>query len=288
MSQTCSYTTQEMMVSVCSRLIRDYECVFIGVGIPLLAGVVASKIHAPNSVIIYEAGGIGAISRRLPWSISDNATTDNALVATELWRALGDVQRGFVDVAVVGGAQIDRYGNLNTTVIIGPGKSYRNPSNRLPGSGGSNDLASSAKRTLIVMRLEKRKFVQKLDYITSPGFLGGPGDRQKAGLSGGGPEAVITDKCIFRFNRETGEMYLDELFPGVTAEEVRSLVDWNMKAAPRLKEVSPPTAEEIGVMHMIDPMGVVLGSKSRQEAQPFEDYYSTMKSCYESLKLDLG
>lgn len=285
MSSACSYTTQEMMVAACSRLIKNNECVFIGVGIPLLAGVVASKIHAPDSVIIYEAGGIGAVSRRLPWSISDNATTDNALVATELWRALGDVQRGFVDVAVVGGAQIDRYGNLNTTAIIGPDKTYSQPASRLPGSGGSNDLASSAKRTLIVMRLEKRKFVGKLDYLTSPGYLGGPGEREKAGLRGGGPEAVITDKCIFRFNKATGEMYLDELFPGVTVEEVKSMIDWDLKVAPLLKEVSPPTGEEVRTMHMIDPLGVVLGGKSRQEAQPFDEYYETMKSCYESIVL---
>ncbi len=285
MSSTCSYTTQEMMVSACSRLIRNSECVFIGVGIPLLAGVVASKIHAPDSVIIYEAGGIGAVSRRLPWSISDNATTDNALVATELWRALGDVQRGYVDVAVVGGAQVDRFGNLNTTAIIGPGKTYQRPASRLPGSGGSNDLASSARRTIIVMRLEKRKFVRKVDYLTSPGYLGGPGEREKAGLRGGGPEAVVTNKGIFRFDPDTREMYLDELFPGVSVEEVKSLVEWDLKTASCLKEVSPPTEEEIRIMHMIDPMGVVLGSKSTQESQPFEDYYRIMKSCYESIVL---
>ncbi|MCL6611920.1 MAG: glutaconate CoA-transferase [Peptococcaceae bacterium] len=283
MSPACSYTTQEMMVSACSRLIRNNECVFIGVGIPLLAGVVASKIHAPDSVIVYEAGGIGAVSRRLPWSISDNATTDNALVATELWRALGDVQRGYIDLAVVGGAQIDRFGNLNTTVIFGPDGTYQRPASRLPGSGGSNDLASSAGRTLIVMKLEKRKFVKKLDYLTSPGYLGGRGERERAGLRGGGPEAVITDKGIFRFDPETGEMYLDELFPGVTAEEVKSLVDWDLKVAPSPKTVAPPTEKEIRVMRMVDPLGVVLGSKSKQEVQPFEEYFRTMKSCYESM-----
>lgn len=285
MVMSIAYTTQEMMVSACSRLIKNNECVFIGVGIPLLAGVVASKIHAPDSVIIYEAGGIGAVSRRLPWSISDNATTDNALMATELWRALGDVQRGYVDVAVVGGAQIDKYGNLNTTAIIGPDKTYQRPTRRLPGSGGSNDLASSAKRILIVMRLEKRKFVEKLDYMTSPGYLGGPGEREKAGLRGGGPEAVITDRCIFRFDPATKEMYLDELFPGVTVEEVKSHVGWDLKVGLCLKEVPPPTEKEIQIMRMIDPLGVVLGRKSNQEAQPFEDYYMTMKSCYESIVL---
>ncbi|MBF7083645.1 glutaconate CoA-transferase [Desulfallas sp. Bu1-1] len=280
-----NYSAQEFMVSACSRLIKDNECVFIGVGIPLLAGVVASKIHAPNSVLIYEAGGIGAISRRLPWSISDNATTDNALVATELWRVLGDVQRGFVDVAVIGGAQIDKFGNLNTTAIIGPDKSYQKPQTRLPGSGGANDLASSAKRLLIIMRLENRKFVEKLDYITSPGFLAGPGCREKAGLKGGGPEAVITNKCIFRFDPLTKEMYLDELFPGVTIEEVRSDVGWDLKISSDIKIVEPPTEKEIEIMHKIDPLGVVLGRKSIQENQSFEDYYQIMKKCYESMAL---
>jgi len=280
-----AYTTQELMVSACSRLIKDNERVFIGVGIPLLAGVVASKIHAPNSVLIYEAGGVGAITRRLPWSISDNATTDNALVATELWRVLGDVQRGYVDVAVIGGAQIDKYGNLNTTAIIGPGKSYQQPLTRLPGSGGANDLASSAKRLLIIMRLEKRKFVEKLDYITSPGFLSGPGQREKAGLKGGGPEAVITNKCIFRFDSQTKEMYLAELFPGISVDEVKSEVGWDLKIASQIKQVAPPTQQEIEIMHKTDPLGVVLGSKSIQESQSFEDYYQTMKTSYESIVL---
>ncbi len=279
------YTTQELMVSACSRLIKDGECVFIGVGIPLLAGVVASKIHAPNSVLIYEAGGVGPNSRRLPWTISDNATTDNALMATELWRVLGDVQRGFIDVAVIGGAQIDKYGNLNTTAIIGEGKTYHMPTTRLPGSGGGNDLASSAKRVLVIMRLEKRKFVEKLDYITSPGFISGPGAREKAGLKGGGPEAVITDKCIFRFDPLTKEMYLDELFPGITVDEVRENVGWDMKVGSRLKQITPPTEEEIKIMHKIDPLGVVLGSKSKQENQSFEEYYQVMKKSYESMDL---
>ncbi|WP_347491215.1 CoA-transferase subunit beta [Desulfoscipio sp. XC116] len=280
-----NYTTQEFMVSACSRLINDNECVFIGVGIPLLAGVVASKIHAPNSVLIYEAGGVGSNSRRLPWSISDNATTDNALMATELWRVLGDVQRGFVDVAVIGGAQIDKYGNLNTTAIIGDGKTYQHPTIRLPGSGGGNDLASSAKRVLIIMRMENRKFVEKLDYITSPGFIAGPGERKKVGLKGGGPQAVITNKCIFRFDSLTKEMYLDELFPGVTVNEIKAVVGWDLKVGSNLKQVAPPTKEEIEIMHRIDPLGVVLGSKSRQEEQSFEDYYRIMKECYESIAL---
>ncbi|SFH15851.1 glutaconate CoA-transferase subunit B [Desulfotomaculum arcticum] len=280
-----NYTTQEFMVSACSRLIKDNECVFIGVGIPLLAGVVASKIHATNSVLIYEAGGVGAVSRRLPWSISDNATTDNALVATELWRVLGDVQRGFIDVAVIGGAQIDKFGNLNTTVIMGPGNSYQKPKSRLPGSGGANDLASSAKRVLIIMKLEKRKFVEKLDYITSPGFITGREAREEFGLKGGGPEAVITNKCIFRFDPSSKEMYLDELFPGVTVEEVKSDVGWELKLAEDIKTVNPPTAKEIEIMHKIDPLGVVLGSKSAQGNQSFDEYYEIMKKCYESIAL---
>jgi len=155
----------------------------------------------------------------------------------------------------------------------------------LPGSGGGNDLASSVKRVLIIMRLEKRKFVEKLDYITSPGFIDGPGAREKAGLKGGGPEAVITNKCIFRFDPETKEMYINELFPGVTVEEIKSGVGWDVKAAPHLKKVEPPTEKEIEIMHRIDPMGVVLGSKSTQESKSFEEYYKIMKECYESMAL---
>lgn len=277
------YTNQELMASVCARFIRDYEYVFLGVGVPVLAGSVAIKTHAPNAVIVYEAGGIGPISRRIPRTVSDSPTTENALGATELWRVLGDMQRGFIDLAILGGAQIDKYGNLNSTVITGKEGSYEQPRVRLAGSGGANDAASSAKRVLIAAQLREGRFVEKLDFLTSPGYLGGPGEREKAGLRGRGPEAVITDKCVFRFDPSTKEMFLSELFPGITAEEVKAAVGWELKVAPELKEVSPPTEEEVRIMRAIDPIGIILGGRSFREAGSFEDYYERTKRGYESV-----
>lgn len=277
------YTNEELMVSVCSHFIKDYERVFVGIGIPLLAALVAVRRHAPNAVLIFEAGGIGPMTRRMIWSIGDNSTTDNALMATELWRTLGDLQRGFVDRGVIGGAQIDKFGNLNTTVITGENGTYEKPAVRLSGAGGANDIASSVKRFVVVMRLAKRGFVEKLDYLTSPGYLGGGGERWKIGLKGGGPEAVITNKCVFRFDSVTKEMFLEEIYPGVEIDEIQTEVGWDLKIAPNVKETPPPLAEEIRIMRGADPLGIMLGGKSSiKEGESFDEYYTKLKAAYQS------
>lgn len=281
------YTREELMVSVCSHFIKDYESVFVGIGIPLLAASVAVRLHAPNAVLLFEGGGIGPITRRTIFSVGDNSTTDNALVATDLWRVLGDVQRGFIDLGVIGGAQIDRYGNVNSTVILGDGATYERPVVRLGGAGGANDIASSAKRFIIIMRLEKRRFVERLDYLTSPGYLGGGKKRKEMGLRGGGPEAVITSKCVLKFDPVTKEMFLDQVFPGVSVEEIKENIDWDLKINSFLKETRPPLKEEIEAMHTIDPMGILLGSKSRIESGSFGEYYEVLKAAYESIVLPI-
>lgn len=282
------YSTQELMAAVCAREIKDKELVFVGVGIPMLAGLVATKTHAKNTVLVYEAGGLGAMSRRLPYTISDNPTTDNALMAGEMWRVFADTQCGMVDKGVVGGAQIDKYGNLNTTVITKNGtKSYKEPAIRLPGSGGANDIASSCKETIIVMRLEPGKFVERVDYITTPGYIDGPGAREKAGLRWGGPTAVITNKCILRFDNKTKEMYLDSLYPGVTVEEITTIIKWDLKVAKELKTVEPPLVEQLEIMHKMDPNGIILGTKTVTKEESFEDFYQKMKSAYNSVTIEL-
>lgn len=278
------YSTNELMASICAREINNDERVFVGVGIPLLAGMVAINSHAPQATILYEGGGIGSISRRIPWTISDNPTTENALVATEMWRVFADTQRGFVDKGVIGGAQIDKYGNLNTTAIIGT-KSYEKPTVRLPGSGGANDIASSCKHTIIVMRLEKERFVKKVDYITSPGYLDGPGSREQAGLRWGGPISVVTNKCLFRFNDQTKEMYLQAVYPNVSIEQVKAEVQWELEIAKDVREVNPPLVDEIEIMRRLDPMNIILGSKTVSSVEDFEDYYQMMKKSYESVQL---
>jgi glutaconate CoA-transferase subunit B len=280
------YSTAEMMCSVVSRQIRNDDVVFIGVGIPLIAGLVAVSRHSPEAILVYEGGGIGARTRRIPWTISDNPTTDNALAAVQMWRVFGDQQRGFITLGIIGGAEIDRFGNLNTTVILGDRGTYLRPKVRLPGSGGANDIASSAVRTVIMLRLEKGKFVNRLQYLTSPGYLSGPGDREKAGLYGTGPVMVVTDRCIFGFGEKTKEMYLMKLYPGVKADDIRQLVEWDLNISSSLQEVEPPTEEELRVMRSFDSMGFILKQKSPGQLETFDDFCKNMKCAYESIRLD--
>jgi len=286
MNQAPDFSTAELMASVVARQVRNDDVVFIGVGIPLIAGIVAVCTHAPGAILVYEGGGIGARTRRIPWTISDNPTTDNALAATQMWRVFGDQQRGFITLGIIGGAEIDRFGNLNTTVIPGPGGSYARPKVRLPGSGGANDIASSALRTIIMMRLQKGKFVKRVQYLTSPGFLDGPGARERAGLHGSGPVMVVTDRCVFGFDDRTKEMTLQKLYPCVKVEEVKALVDWELAVSPDLEEMEPPTEEQLRAMRTYDSMGLVLEKKSARQGESFEEFCRQMKCSYESMRLD--
>jgi glutaconate CoA-transferase subunit B len=281
-----NYVTTELMASVVASMIKNDDVVFVGVGIPLIAGIVAVGTHAPEAILIYEGGGIGAKTRRVPWTISDNPTTDNALAAAQMWRVFSDQQRGLVTLGIIGGAEIDPFGNLNTTVIYGPGGSYEKPMIRLPGSGGANDIASSALRTIIMMRLEKGKFVERIQFITSPGYLSGPGAREKAGLLGHGPVAVITQKCVFGFDENTKEMYLKQLYSGVTVEDIKKLVDWDLKVSDTLSEVEPPTEEQVRIMRTFDPMNLILGKKSDLKNGSFDSYYTQIKKGYDSIDLN--
>ena len=282
------YSISELMAAVTARMIRNDEVAFIGVGIPLISAIVAVNTHAPEAILVFEGGGIGARARRMPWTISDTPTTENALVAGPMHHVFGDQQRGYITLGIIGGAEVDRFGNINTTGIFGADGSYPHPKVRLPGSGGGNDIASSAQRTIIMMRLQKGKFVEKVDYITSPGYLSGPGAREKAGLRGKGPVAVVTDRCVFKFDEEIKEMYLAALYPNVTVEQIKSLVDWDLKVSPNLSLVDPPTEDQIKVMNTFDPLGTVLGNKSMKGTiVPFEDYYRGMKQGYASVNLSL-
>lgn len=279
------FTTKELMAVCCAHEIKNGELVFVGIGLPMMGGLVAAKTHAKDAIFVYEGGGVGGMSRRVPWSIADNPTAENALMIHEMWRLFSDGQAGYINRGVIGGAQIDKFGNLNTTAIIGD-KSYASPVVRLPGSGGANDIASSCGETTIVMQLDKG-FVEKIDFITSPGHLTGPGSRKKAGLVGRGPSAVITQKCIFRFDEQTKEMYLDALFPGVTIEAIKEQVGWNLQISPNVKAVVTPTVEELEIIHTLDPKGIMLGAKSDDE-EDFNEFFQLMKQAYEAVELDLG
>jgi glutaconate CoA-transferase subunit B len=286
MTYAKDFSTSELMGAAVARQIRNDDVAFIGVGIPLMAGIVAVATHAPKAILVYEGGGIGARTRRVPWTISDNPTTDHAIAATQMWRVFSDQQRGLITLGIIGGAEIDRFGNLNTTVILGSEGTYSRPKIRLPGSGGANDIASSAGRLIIMMRLQKGKFVDHIQYVTSPGYLTGPGAREKAGLSGKGPVMVMTEKCTFGFDEKTKEMYLQTLHPGSNLEDIKQFVGWNLKISPDLKETEPPTEEQICIMRNYDPMGFVLGSKSKSRIESFDEFFEKVRRGYQAIKLN--
>ena len=270
------YRPVHQMAASTAREIRDGEVVMVGVGLPLMAGALAREDHAPHSTILFESGTVGAQSRRMPWSISDSATSDFALSCMEMWRMLGDVQAGYINVGVVGGAQIDRYGNLNSTVILGEGN-YACPKVRMPGSGGANDIASSCGRTIIMMRLKNNNFVHQLDYMTSPGHLKGYDSRARAGLRGGGPEVVVTDRAIFRFQDEDKGIYLAEIDDISNLQQIKDLVNWPLKVSPNLKQMEAPSAKQLEIMARLDPFGIILGAGEGIDYDDFEKYSGAME-----------
>ncbi|MCL6612010.1 MAG: glutaconate CoA-transferase [Peptococcaceae bacterium] len=260
-----NYTASELMAITTCKEFRDWEVAFVGIGIPLVAGILAKRLHAPNLSIVYESGSIGPEKFRVDFNVGDSSAADGALCLTSEWRVFGDLQGGYYDIGVLGGAQIDRYGNLNTTAIFGGGD-YRRPKVRLPGSGGGNDIGSSVGRVVIMMRLEKHRFVPRVDYITTPGYLdGSPGARERAGLLGGGPVAVVTSKGVFRFHPETREMYLHTIYPGVEAEEIRQSVGWDLKIAGDLQVAPDPSEAELAALRAADPANLILGGAGARE-----------------------
>jgi glutaconate CoA-transferase subunit B len=271
-----NYTPSELMVVATSREIKNGEIIFAGVGIPCLGAQVATLTHAPNANIVLEGGVFGSRARRIILGVADNACGEGAKAQGAQWRTFADLQGGHFDVGMLSGAQVDKFGNLNSTAIFGKGD-YHKPSIRFPGSGGANDIASSANRTVLMIPLEKRKFVEHVDYITSPGYLDGGISREKAGLLGGGPAAVITDKAIFRFDQTTKEMYLDSTHPSVTVEEVKASVSWSLKTAKNVKVTPPPTSEELRIIRLLDPLGIYIGNGL--EHISFEAYIKMLEDC---------
>ncbi|GIW05932.1 MAG: 3-oxoadipate--succinyl-CoA transferase subunit B [Dehalococcoidia bacterium] len=244
------YTRAEMMVVAAARELRDRDVVFVGVGIPTLATILAKRTHAPNLWLLTESGIVGAMPTRLPLSIADPClvTGTQAIVSTvELFSLY--LQRGWIDVGFLGGAQVDRFGNINSTVI-GP---YEKPAVRFPGSGGACEIASLSKRTMIIMPQGKRRFVEKLDFLTTPGYLTGGDARQRAGLLGGGPSVVVTDLGLFRFDPVTKEMYLATVHRGVTVDQVRENTGWDLRVAEDLQVTPDPSEEELRVVRELDP-----------------------------------
>ncbi|MEJ2012261.1 MAG: CoA-transferase [Anaerolineales bacterium] len=248
------YSANEMMIVSAARALAEARSVLVGVGLPNIACNLARRTVAPDLVLIYESGVIGARPARLPLSIGDPT-----IVSGAAWTGpmpdlfLYILQGGRIDAALLGTAQIDRWGNLNSTVI-GP---YEAPKVRLPGSGGACDIAINARRTLIITRLSSRTFVSSLDFHTTPGHTDFATDVHSRAVAGSGPELVITDRALFRFAEDEGEMELASLHPGVTKEQVEDHVGWPLKAAPEISSTPPPTPAELKIIREeLDPEGL--------------------------------
>lgn len=251
------YTLSELLACVASRLLEDNRAVFVGTGLPMIATMLAQRTHAPHVLIIFEAGGVGPQVPVLPISVGDSRTFHKAVAASSMHDVMSAAQAGYIDYGFLGAAAMDAYGNLNTTVI----GDWDAPKVRLPGSGGANDVGSFCWRTLYIMRNQsKRTFMEELDFITTPGWLGGPGEREKAGLPAGcGPYRVITQLGVYGFDAESKRLALLSLHPGVTVDEVQANSSFEIIIPDDVPVTQPPTAEERRVLRDIDPTGMVLG-----------------------------
>lgn len=242
---TNSYNANELMICSASRLMEDNSTVFIGTGIPMLAGALAQKMHAPNLISIFEFGGTGAILEELPLAVGERRSFHKALAASGILDIVETAQRGFVDYGFLGGAQIDPYGNLNSTVI----GDHDHPKVRLPGSGGGNDVGSHCWRTIAIMKHDRLRFVEKVDFITTPGYLDGPGARERAGLPPGtGPYRVVTTLGILGYDQDSKRMKLLALQPGAEVEEVLENTGFELLLADEISSNPPPTPEELRIL----------------------------------------
>ncbi len=257
------YTTNEIMTVSAARMLRNGAVCFVGIGLPSKAANLARLTHAPEAVLIYESGPIGAKPTVLPLSIGDGElaeTADTVVSTPEIFRYW--LQGGRIDVGFLGAAQLDRYANLNTTVI-GP---YASPKVRLPGAGGAPEISASAKEVLIILKQSARTFVQKLDFVTSVGHYRGGDSRKKLNLPGGGPSAVITDLCIMRPDPISKELTVTQIHPGVTAEQVRNATGWAILFADDIAETPAPTAHELETLRTLEARTALAHGSAEAEA----------------------
>ena len=240
-----AYNPTELLICTASRLMKNNTTAFIGTGIPMLAASLAQRMHAPNLVTIFEFGGTGAILDQLPLAVGGECTFHRALAASGICDVVETAQRGFVEYGFLGGAQIDPYGNLNSTVI----GDHDHPKVRLPGSGGANDVGSHCWQTIAIMRHDRRRFLEKIDYITTPGYLSGPGAREAAGLPPGtGPYRVVTNLAVCGFDDISKRMVLLATQPGVRLQDVLDNTGFKLLVSERLEENPPPSADELRLL----------------------------------------
>jgi glutaconate CoA-transferase subunit B len=253
-----NYKADELMIIEAARNIQDGETVFAGTGMPLVAAMFAQKSHAPNMCFVLETGPIAPQVLPVPTSVADPKAMHRAAKLGTLREVLGCLlQRGLVDVGFLGGAEIDQYGNINSTVM----GDYQLPKVRFPGSGGANDIASHAKRILIICRHEKRRFPERCNYVTSPGYVNGPDGRKKAGLINDRPDiSVVTDLAVMAIDKATGRLQIVKLMPGVTLEQVRENTGFPLAAAAQVGQVAPPTDSDLNILRReVDPDGEYIG-----------------------------
>lgn len=246
-----AYTKNELMICVAARLFEDGKTCFIGTGIPMLAAMLAAKTSAPNVVPVFEFGGTGAILEDLPRAVGEARTYHKGISALGICDMMETAQRGFVDYGFLGGAQIDPFGNLNS-VTIGD---HDRPKARLPGSGGGNDVGSFCWKTIAIMQHDARRFTPKVDFVTTPGYLTGPGAREKAGLPPGtGPAYVVSTLGLMDYDPATCRMRLKAVHPGVTPEEIVKNTGFELLIPPKVGVNDPPSAEELRLLReQIDP-----------------------------------
>ncbi len=252
-----AFSKSEMMIVAAARALEGQRVCFVGVGLPNIAVNLAQRTVAPDLEMVYEAGVFGARPSRLPLSIGDPSIVTGSTAVVSMLELFGYyLQGGLIDVGFLGAAQVDRYGNINTTVI----GDYAHPTTRLPGSGGACEIAINARQVFVIMRQSARSFVERIDFRTSPGNMGGAEEaeriRRDGGWLGRGPTVVVTDLGIYHFN-DAGEMRLDSLHPGATLEAVRATIGWEIKVADTLQATPPPSTEELRlVREELDPGGV--------------------------------
>ncbi|EMA27055.1 CoA-transferase subunit beta [Haloarcula japonica] len=246
------YTDTELMITRAAQELQNDDTTLVGVGIPNLACNLAKQTHAPDLEMVYESGTIDSNPSKLPLSIGDPVLATDAQSIVPMIQGFGYyLQAGRIDVGFLGGAQIDRYGNINSTVI----GDYEDPKVRLPGSGGACEIASNTHRTIIITPHTQRRFPEEVDFVTSPGYIDGETTREELGLRGG-PDAVITDKAVMRFD-DDGEMFLDSVHPGVTEDAVQEATGWNLQFGSDVVKTEPPDEEEIDLIrNELDPDGV--------------------------------
>ncbi|WP_150251293.1 CoA-transferase subunit beta [Nocardiopsis deserti] len=245
---TATWTSDEIMTVTAARSLRDGMSCFVGIGLPSTAANVARRTHAPDLWMVYESGTLGTVPDHLPLSIGDGILADTADTVVSVPEVFNYwLQAGRIDVGFLGAAQIDRYANINTTVI----GDYADPEVRLPGAGGAPEIAASCREVIVIMRHSRRAFVEKVDFVTSVGHGSGPGDRERLGLRGAGPVRVITDLGVLEPDPVTRELVLTGVHPGVDADAVREATGWDLAVAHDLAPTPEPTGGELAVVRSL-------------------------------------